>query len=326
MSFLPFKQKNISPFKCNNINNNSQKKDDQYIHLFYKKKGENKPPLHAKSFNEDFEEKTIKNKKKDESNEKNLHKKNSSSFDYRDSTAHPKKNEYDFLKKKTQMILNDLHRMKSKSNHIKTEIYEDSSAKIKNKVKNYKDDSHKNNKTINFSSPEKDELSHTFQKAHRLKRNNDEIQSNAPLNEFQTKKQALLEKTNDFKFKKRNESVSSSEEKIMETKENRSFYSNMTGNYKEPKVNNVLSTHDNWSKNKKDIEMLSSIHEKDLEIIELKNRITKFEIESKSYESTTNRLNATNEKYKQEISKLQQEKILKDKEIEYLKVCFFKKT
>ena len=79
------------------------------------------------------------------------------------------------------------------------------------------------------------------------------------------------------------------------------------------------------NRNKRDIEVLSNYHEKDMEIIELRNKISKYEIEAKSVDASLNKLFATIEKYKQEIGKLQQERGLKDKEIEYMKV-FIRKS
>lgn len=319
MSSIPTRHIKSKISQQNYETNNSSEKSDPYLHLFYKRKtAENKPPLHTKSFNEDFEEKTIKTKLKEQKSNKKIHKKNISSCEFDENPPLHKKTEYDYLKQKTQSILNDLHRIKSKSNHSKNEKTEDFCKNSEKspycKYENLK--SHANNNVKTVISSENDELKYKLKKAHRLK---DDILAN---NKEKQKKESKKSQFNDLK-----ESYSSSEfDSFDHSKENHSFYSNFRPKLQE-NINgnqcNTLKTHGDWNKNKKDIEMLSNIHEKDLEIIELKNKITKYEIEAKSLEGSFNKILSMNEKYKQEIVKLQQEKNLKDKEIEYIKVILY---
>ena len=87
-------------------------KEDSYSHLFYPKKPlETKPPLHTKSVHEDLEEKSFKHFK---ASDNKKHKKNTSSFDFEEEKK------YDYLKQKTQMILNDLNQMKDQNFQRKT--------------------------------------------------------------------------------------------------------------------------------------------------------------------------------------------------------------
>lgn len=265
------------------------KGDDPYSHLFYPKKSSQdqnqKPPLHLKSVNEDLD--------RSQKSRKPNHRKNPSSCDF------DEERNYEYLKQKTQMILNDLNKLKgTKTTRPKEGQNDRNPREIDSNIRQFEP---RNKSQFEPQKHRQNEL---------LNSRLSESQKTRPIDSQKTR-------INDQQYTrkstiKREESDDSSS---MESKENRSIYSNMK-----------KSGQKDLNRNKRDIEVLSNYHEKDMEIIELRNKISKYEIEAKSVDASLNKLSATIEKYKQEIGKLQQERGLKDKEIEYLKVSRREKT
>ncbi len=238
---------------------------DILSHLFYQKTLQKKPPLHTKSVNEEFYDKSEKIVKKNQQiseisdfsfEKKRISHTKNSSYDFLGKTTQ-NNDKYDFLKQKTQMILNDLYKIKGKNSEIAS-----------------KPDNNKEN-TIN-------------------------------MRKFKRK----TESENTDKFFENPEK--SGENSDIDSKENQSFFSNIRKNSGKSKENP-----EKWisekTKEKHNIEVLSHFHEKDLEIIDLKNKLTKNEISMRKNVDSL-------EKNKAEIEKLHKEKAMKDKEIDYLKV------
>lgn len=268
------------------------KGEDPYSHLFYAKKSSQdqnqKPPLHLKSVNDDFD--------RSQKSHKPTHKKNPSSCDF------DEERNYEYLKQKTQMILNDLNKLKgTKTTRPKEGQNEKNSRGIESNTRQFEPQNKRHFEPQNTKLTE-------FQKIRQNELQNSRLSESQKTRPIDTQKTRI----NDQQFTrkstiKREESEESSSS--VESKENRSIYSNLK-----------KSGQKDLNRNKRDIEVLSNYHEKDMEIIELRNKISKYEIEAKSVDASLNKLSATIEKHKQEIGKLQQERGLKDKEIEYLKV------
>ena len=383
-SFSPRRECYSSSFHQNNPKPSKNiVEDNQYSHLFYKRKLEmlnsniNKPPLHTKSLNEDIDnekkekqeknnkyEKNIKNIEKHQNfdeyensykNDKNRKNdkeelffeeysfdkkhKRIGSYDLNDE----KKNQYDFLKKKTQMILEDLNKMKGKSAR-----YNEKSPKNTYKFQKMSEiieKTHKNDKNQDFlEKTQKNKKNREIIESFEKNPKNDEIQEKTQkisknchiykdlLQKYKPRAQTAIDEKYENSRNFTKIASDSSESEILEpdAKENLSNYSNLTKNMeKQRKITSFdekSRKNEDWmsggNKNKRDIEMLSNIHEKDLEIIELKNNITKFEMEAKTTLKTLKKMTAMIEKYKIEVGKLIQDKGLKEKEIEYLKVFY----
>ena len=272
------------------------KGEDPYSHLFYAKKSSQdqnqKPPLHLKSVNEDFD--------KSQKSRKPSHKKNPSSCDF------DEERNYEYLKQKTQMILNDLNKLKgTKTTRPKEGQNEKNSRGMESNTRQLEP------KDKRLFEPQNTKLSE-FQKNRQNELQNSRLSDPQKTRPIDTNKTRV----NDQQYTRKStiKREESDESSSLESKENRLIYSNMK-----------KSGQKDLNRNKRDIEVLSNYHEKDMEIIELRNKISKYEIEAKSVDASLNKLSATIEKYKQEIGKLQQERGLKDKEIEYMKV-FIRKS
>ena len=72
--------------------------------------------------------------------------------------------------------------------------------------------------------------------------------------------------------------------------------------------------------NQTEVEVLSVMHEKDLEILDLKNHILKYELEFKQMKDELKQKNENLKNKENYLEKLKQEKESNEKEIEYLKV------
>lgn len=290
-----------------------QPQPQPHNHLFNPYKPEVKPPLHTKSLaNEDyFDEKSRFSK------DPIFHHKKMNSFS--NEFENKKKNEklqtaqFDFLNQKTQKILDDLNRIKGKQ-------------KEKTNILTCQDEY----KTDYFGKKLiKEAIEEKYKKKKPGKEFNREelkLYEKKPIMEIRNPIKDNYYKEMNFEenFKKintKNPRKDSNNESLSfdETKENRSFNSNSNKGKKQHCLQKEKESFDNvnkkegWNKNKKDIEILSHLHEKDIEILELRNNMTKNEIENKGYEASLR-------KYKKELARLQQENELNIKEIDYLKV------
>ena len=72
--------------------------------------------------------------------------------------------------------------------------------------------------------------------------------------------------------------------------------------------------------NQTEVEVLSVMHEKDLEILDLKNHILKYELEFKQIKDELKQKNEALKTKENAVEKLRQERDNFEKEIEYLKV------